>query len=306
MQNSSGESKTCVYKHIAEKLLPLYVQHDPDTYTQVKSKWESLHKQYQEHAKCLLQTGGGPETGDEQTPQYKVPVTGPDAGTANEAQNLWGKLYFSLLQTFELISILFQKKLCRNSLSFPSDSHPNLNPVVITTGVGPHGREVMNFHGSSTNSPAPSTITDDMIDPILQDVNPTPSHPTPTPPSAQALSTSTTAPSSSSQLEAAITKASTSISCVSKKCTLEETFMMIQGKTLKLAKACMKDNSTLKKHKLAIQEWQLLLQEFENGLITREEYCHYIRKLDIANCPWWFISKMSKCLDSVLMCLNVC
>jgi hypothetical protein len=53
----------------------------------------SLRKQYQEHAKCLLQTGEGIGAGEEQAPLYKVPVTGPDAETPIEASNLWGIIH---------------------------------------------------------------------------------------------------------------------------------------------------------------------------------------------------------------------
>ncbi len=126
-------------------------------------------------------------------------------------------------------------------------THPNLNPVVITTGVGPHGQEVLNLRGSSSAASAPqSTIPDSVIDPSLLDQDhfgATPSSPSPSqfPP---AIPTQPSTPSSSSvqlatprkcipsisgRLEAAITKASTTISRVPKKRSIEDTFMFMQG-----------------------------------------------------------------------------
>ena len=43
-------------------------------------------------------------------------------------------------------------------------THPNLNPVALTIGVGPNGREVMNYCGSPAQ---PSDVLDDLIDPVL-------------------------------------------------------------------------------------------------------------------------------------------
>src|SRR6266550_3777534 len=76
-------------------------------------------------------------------------------------------------------------------------THPNLNPVVITTGVGPHGQEVLNLRGSSS--------------------------------AVQLATPRKCIPSISGRLEAAITKASTTISRVPKKRSIEDTFMFMQG-----------------------------------------------------------------------------
>jgi hypothetical protein len=43
-------------------------------------------------------------------------------------------------------------------------THPNLNPVAITTGVGPNGRETMHFRSSAANQPS---VPDSVIDPAL-------------------------------------------------------------------------------------------------------------------------------------------
>ena len=75
-------------------------------------------------------------------------------------------------------------------------THPNLNPVAVTTGVGPHGCEVMNFHGSSASSPSATTSStpDELIDPVLLGID---SPPTPTPPSMPATADTPSQPPSS-------------------------------------------------------------------------------------------------------------
>jgi len=47
----------------------------------------------------------------------------------------------------------------------------------------------------------------------------------------------------------------------------------------------MEENET-KRHKLDIQEWELHLQEFQAGLITKDEYCNdLLKKSTNANAP---------------------
>lgn len=53
----------------------------------------SLRTECQTQVKCLVQTGAGidpSEAGGEQQLRYKVPVTGPDLLTPDDAWNLWG------------------------------------------------------------------------------------------------------------------------------------------------------------------------------------------------------------------------
>ena len=187
-----------------------------------------------------------------QESQYKVPVTGPDSQTPYEARNLWGKLL--IYGNNRLTSLL--EKIVHEFPFFPRlhvllSSHPNLNHVVITTGIGPHGHEVMNFRGSlSAPSVPPPSTPDNLIDPPLRDhddiatpSSPTPSSTNPLPffstvstPSASTISTPTSqavhscTPSLSSQakLDAAISKAKSSISHVGKKRTLDQSFMLMQ------------------------------------------------------------------------------
>ena len=108
-----------------------------------------------------------------------------------------------------------------------SPSHLNLNPVVITTGVSPHGQQVMNFHGSLPAPSVSSSTTPDtaynpapfdhsIIDPALLDHDNTSfphSSPSSLPPPSTTPSTPSThscTPSFSGQakLDAAISKVS--------------------------------------------------------------------------------------------------
>jgi len=55
----------------------------------------SLRKQYQDQAKCLIQTGSSIDLNDnndgsDTLPCYKVPISGPDVSMTPEAKNLWG------------------------------------------------------------------------------------------------------------------------------------------------------------------------------------------------------------------------
>jgi len=45
-------------------------------------------------------------------------------------------------------------------------THPNLNLVAISTGIGPNGHKLQNFHGSQAVDHLPC-VSDDVIDPTL-------------------------------------------------------------------------------------------------------------------------------------------
>jgi hypothetical protein len=131
-------------------------------------------------------------------------------------------------------------------------THPNLNPVALTTGVGPNGREVMNYRGSA----AQHLVSDDLIDPALRTTNQntqgsstltaaisTALPPTPIPitigqenvppVSTPPLSTPTQGPKASTfgsaKLDVAVAKATSAIQRVPKKRSIEDTFLAVQG-----------------------------------------------------------------------------
>ena len=148
-------------------------------------------------------------------------------------------------------------------------THPNLNPVAISTGVGPNGRELQNFRGSQAVDHLPR-VSDDVIDPTLRALDPnavippmasppTASPPTASPPiSSPPIASPPVAPAvistvagqenmppirpsttpargpkqstfGSERLDAAVAKANTTISRVPKKRTLEDSFLSVQA-----------------------------------------------------------------------------
>jgi hypothetical protein len=134
-------------------------------------------------------------------------------------------------------------------------THPNLNPVAISTGIGPNGHELQNFRGSVDHQ---SRISDDMIDPALcvldsnsvipPTASPVTSPPMASPPIACAVVSFATAQENmlpiprsttpargpkqstfgSERLDAAVAKANTTISRIPKKQTLEDSFLSVQ------------------------------------------------------------------------------
>jgi hypothetical protein len=130
-------------------------------------------------------------------------------------------------------------------------THPNLNPVAITSGVGLNGHETMHFQSSAANQPS---VPDSVIDPALlaisntpqiplapvlhnpaagqENSNPQPASTSAQPSSLQSLTMQTPKqgpkPSTfgSTKLDTAITKAN--IKPVSKKCSWEDAFVSMQ------------------------------------------------------------------------------
>ncbi|KAG8937895.1 hypothetical protein FRC04_009945 [Tulasnella sp. 424] len=110
-ENTSGDSKTAVYKRIGAELFPAELELVTDAKAnkavgttlglRVKAKWEGLMSTYKEHASTMIATGGGLKNlRDEQllealhkvsgtSPLY-VPPEGPTEETTDEGRNLWG------------------------------------------------------------------------------------------------------------------------------------------------------------------------------------------------------------------------
>ncbi|KAM6495079.1 hypothetical protein JOM56_009702 [Amanita muscaria] len=69
------------------------------------------------------------------------------------------------------------------------------------------------------------------------------------------------------------------IARVPKKRTIEESFLMVQGKTLSLAQAHLTEENETKRRKLDLEERAFRLCEFEAGLISKSEYREDARRL---------------------------
>ncbi|KAF8574084.1 hypothetical protein K439DRAFT_1373466, partial [Ramaria rubella] len=108
-ENMSGESKNTVFTCIGEHLWPKYTVINKKTVTQhTKHKYDGLKDTYREHAKKLLQTGGGiqveteVEGEGEEWLQFYIAADGPDANTSLEVLNLWDQI----VQEFEFFLAL--------------------------------------------------------------------------------------------------------------------------------------------------------------------------------------------------------
>ncbi|KAJ6490553.1 hypothetical protein DFH09DRAFT_1377302 [Mycena vulgaris] len=164
-ENTSGDSKIAVYKRIGSVIMPELFATSPNALAKrVKSKAEDLVATYKDLAKELQDTGGGLRNDDEDDSdsthkflECYISPEGPDHDTTEKAKNLWDKLtkkcvYFSALHRF-------------------LSARSNIIPPVITTGVGPHGRQVLHLQPPAQSQ----SFVDANIDPTLQ--NPaTPEH----------------------------------------------------------------------------------------------------------------------------------
>ncbi|KAG8957815.1 hypothetical protein FRC05_009568 [Tulasnella sp. 425] len=145
-ENTSGDSKTAVYKRIGAELFPAELELVTDAKAKkavgttlglrVKAKWEGLMSTYKEHASTMIATGGGLKNlRDEQllealhkvsgtSPLY-VPPEGPTEETTDEGRNLWEDINKKFIFFGRLHSLVATR--------------PNMNPISITTGAGPLG-----------------------------------------------------------------------------------------------------------------------------------------------------------------------
>ncbi|KAG8911345.1 hypothetical protein FRC01_005761 [Tulasnella sp. 417] len=145
-ENTSGDSKTAVYKRIGAELFAEELELVTDAKEKksvgtalglrVKGKWEGLMSTYKEHASTMIATGGGLKNlRDEQlvdalqkvsgtSPLY-VPPEGPTEDTTEEGRNLWEEINKKFIFFGRLHSLVATR--------------PNMNPISITTGAGPLG-----------------------------------------------------------------------------------------------------------------------------------------------------------------------
>ena len=209
------------------------------------SNVSSLTKTYKRHAVKLRTTGNGVrEEGDndgsdsEEYCNFYIGADGPDENTSDEAKNIWGMW----CHCEHLITNFCADQIIREFPFFPElhtifVARPNVTPIAVTTGVGPHGKKTL--HMQPIDKPQ-QDITDQIQ--TLQDAL---NH-------AQAQRTSDDVRSSQSPLEKenllssmqtpvskkgpkasplsqeSFSKAKESIQKVSKKRTIEDTLFEIQ------------------------------------------------------------------------------
>ncbi|KAG1881285.1 hypothetical protein F4604DRAFT_1922298 [Suillus subluteus] len=103
-----------------------------------------LTRKYRQHGKRLRTTGKGVHGSDvEDNPSENeffdcyVPAGGPDSMTTTKTKSIWDEI----VAKFPFFPVLHQ------ILS----SRPNITPIAVTTGVGPHGKKTLHFQPPSDN-----------------------------------------------------------------------------------------------------------------------------------------------------------
>ncbi|KAM6491159.1 hypothetical protein JOM56_013398 [Amanita muscaria] len=145
-ENTSGDSRFTVFKRIAEAILPDMFKLDPSTVAdRLKGQLERLTKTYKKQLTKLQRTGEGIRH-DVQDPaheelEYYIPADGPNASTPTAAVNLWHTFDFSFVHVLTENNL---EQIEKEFKFFPRlhqifAARPNVTPIVITTGVGPHG-----------------------------------------------------------------------------------------------------------------------------------------------------------------------
>ncbi|KIK92198.1 hypothetical protein PAXRUDRAFT_147829, partial [Paxillus rubicundulus Ve08.2h10] len=114
----------------------------------------SLLKKYKSHASQLWMTGkgvksfNGAEDDGSQADKYfncYIPALGPDVTTTTEAQSIWDKIV-EAFPFFPALHCIFSAR-------------PNVTPIAITTGVGPHGKKTVHFQAPSDDKSNPPAFT---------------------------------------------------------------------------------------------------------------------------------------------------
>ncbi|KDR82164.1 hypothetical protein GALMADRAFT_59519 [Galerina marginata CBS 339.88] len=273
-ENTSGDSKTAVFKRIGFAILPKLAEIDAGTIANRKQ------------AGRLRQTGGGLDENDgssqsrDEELDYYIPADGPNASTPAAAVNLW--------QQIELDFKFFPR------LHKIYAARPNVTPIVITTGVGPSGQKAVWYQSPNDEPPAAAAMSPAAAE-ASQPTQPTSplrampaSEPPTTPPRSFGTNiTQTTvnvatptvdtgrkrAPKTSTVSREAVEKARANIEKVPQKRTLLDTLIEIQEKNSKI----WNDEA---KEKILLQKRAHLLEEFKLGLRTKEEYHEKLEELE--------------------------
>ncbi|KAK0448405.1 uncharacterized protein EV420DRAFT_1647294 [Desarmillaria tabescens] len=271
-RNTSGETKVMVHKRITAAVIPaVYAKNPTAAGAHVKGKIGRLTSLFQKYNSQLRQTGEGINNENSQGPQETdfVPATGPDHDTSPAARNLWEKIALEWPYFPELYSFM--------------STRPNITPIAVTTGVGPHGHETVVMQALTNQM---SHIDDSNIDPVLLQLSTPQDQPIPapqTPASGRTLSHESSkenvAPSSSlkhgpkpsSFSQDLIAKASGSIMKVPRKCSFEDAMLKDSQRQFESLRECQAEALLLKKHKLLLAEFQVGIWTVEELLATNSQ-----------------------------------
>ncbi|KAF6748739.1 hypothetical protein DFP72DRAFT_1074080 [Ephemerocybe angulata] len=136
-ENTKGVSKVKVCQQIAQAVIPhVHTINAKTAGNRVSTKIDWLFAQYKNQAQRLRKTGGGIEVGEgtvggsaggNDALDFYIGADGPNSDTPAHAQNLWQEIN----SAFPFFGRLHRQTATR----------PNVVPIVVTTGVGPHGSQ---------------------------------------------------------------------------------------------------------------------------------------------------------------------
>ncbi|KIK34680.1 hypothetical protein CY34DRAFT_17552 [Suillus luteus UH-Slu-Lm8-n1] len=141
-ENTSKDTKIAVFKRIGSVILEdLYVINPDAVGDHVKKHFDYLVNHYKHHAHRLRTTGVGIQddnTGydpDEEHFNHYIPTSGPDNSTPMNIKSIWDEIVSKFPFFLDLHRML--------------STHPNVTPIVITTGVGPAGKKTLHYQAPS-------------------------------------------------------------------------------------------------------------------------------------------------------------
>ncbi|KAG1764981.1 hypothetical protein EDD22DRAFT_845578 [Suillus occidentalis] len=243
LQRTLGDSKVTVYQHMGATIFPqLHSLNAVTVGERVKWKYEHLTKKYKELAHQLRQ----------QVKAFKLT-----------------QMTICPMVTTNILSVMFllldqMRQLLRGHSQFRFfpvlhrilSSHPNVTPIAIPTGIGPHGKKTVHFQvpsddeGDEVGFSADQDQQSQML--TLHGV-------------LKAEATRCKPPKALSLSQSSVEKARHCISKVPEKRSLDETLMDMQRASLEAIGAHAAVD-------LCLQECQILLKEFEAGIWDVDKY----------------------------------
>ncbi|KAI5986490.1 hypothetical protein EDD15DRAFT_2373200 [Pisolithus albus] len=102
--------------------------------------------------------GEGSDESDNEYFDCYVPASGPDEMTTEKARSIWDEIVQEC-PFFPILHCIFS-------------SRPNITPIAVTTGVGPHGRKTVHFQPPSDDEGSGPVLSGDQMSQVhtLQDV----------------------------------------------------------------------------------------------------------------------------------------
>ncbi|KAG1717777.1 hypothetical protein EDB19DRAFT_1839214 [Suillus lakei] len=141
-KNTLKDTKIAVFKCIGSVILADSYALNPDSVGDcVKKQFDYLVNCYKHYACQLRTTGKGVQddhTGyqpDEEHFDHYIPMSGPHDSTLKHVKSIWDEIVSKFPYFPELHHML--------------STHPNVTPIVITTGVSPAGRKTVHYQALS-------------------------------------------------------------------------------------------------------------------------------------------------------------